>query len=187
MTVLVPLSFPAGGGSTDLDRSVADAVHRHVGADAYPALVLASNGPVVVALLLTAVAWFACRRRWWSAATMFVVPESTLAINAALLKPLWDRPLADYLAYPSGHTVHLVAVATTFVLLTDSTRARFGVALATALILAAVTIGMIGLGYHHLTDVLGGTAAAVALSIALCWVAARIRDRTDRPGSAAPS
>ncbi|MEV6280308.1 phosphatase PAP2 family protein [Nocardia sp. NPDC051832] len=178
ITVLVPLSFPVGGGATEVDREVSGAIHGALdGRGVYQALVFPSNAYVVLPLLLAAVAWFAYRRQWWRAATMFVVPEITLAINAGFLKPLWDRPLDGYLAYPSGHTVHLVAVATTFALLTDSARVRYCVAAVTGLATAAVTAGMIGLGYHHLTDVLGGIAAAIALVTALCWAAQLLADR----------
>ncbi|WP_194818427.1 phosphatase PAP2 family protein [Nocardia sp. XZ_19_385] len=179
ITVALPLSFPAGGGATDLDRDVADSVHEALDGDrgVYQVLVFPSNAYIVLPLLLAAVVWFAYRRQWWRAATMFVVPEVALAVNAAVLKPLWDRPLDGYLAYPSGHTVHLVAVATTFALLTDSPRTRRWVAAVTALAMVAVTVGMIGLGYHHLTDVIGGIAAAFAMVTALCWAAQLLADR----------
>ncbi|GAB2681793.1 phosphatase PAP2 family protein [Nocardia goodfellowii] len=173
LTVAVPLSFPADGGATDVDREIARSVHRTLDdtGGVYQALVFPSNGYIVIPLWLAAVAWFVHRRRWWRAATMFAVPELALAVNTWVLKPLWDRPLADYLAYPSGHTVHLVAVATTFVLLTDSPRVRRWAAGATVFVLCGVAVGMIGLGYHHATDVLGGVTAAVAMATALCRLA----------------
>lgn len=184
VTMTVPLSFPPGGGPTGVDRAVATGVHDVLDGDSglYQALAFPSNGYVVLPLLLAAVAWFGFRRQWRRAATMLAVPELTLALNTWVLKPLWNRPLDDYLAYPSGHTVHLVAVATTFALLTDSARTRAVVAAVTALTMAAVTVGMIGLGYHYATDVLGGIAAAIALPIVMCWAAAALApDRTGRP------
>lgn len=176
VTVALPTTFPPDGGPTDLDRALAEPVRTAL--DAHPGiyhlLVAPSNGYILLPLLLAATAWFAYRRRWWCAATMFVVPELTLAVNTWLLKPLWDRPLHDYLAYPSGHTVHLVAIAATFVLLTDSVRARLAALLVTAIALPLVAVGMIGLDYHLPTDILGGTAAAVALTITLYWLARTI-------------
>lgn len=178
VTAAIPLTFPADGGPTGLDSAVADPI-----ADALPpglaeVLVAPSSGPVVLILLLTAFGWFARRRRWWRAVTMLVVPEITLAINTWLLKPLWDRQLHDYLAYPSGHTVHLVAVATTFACLLPNPKARVTVAAITVLALVSITAGMVELGYHHPTDVLGGAAAAAAMAIGLCWLADLLRVRT---------
>ncbi|MEU0501130.1 phosphatase PAP2 family protein [Nocardia sp. NPDC005998] len=97
-----------------------------------------------------------------------------------MLKPLWDRPLHDYLAYPSGHTVHLVAIATTFVLLTDSMRARVRTVVIATVALLCAAVGMIGLGYHLPTDILGGTAAAIALVTACGRPADRLLEPTGR-------
>lgn len=166
----VPLSFPADGGPTRADREVAAPILDNL--DRYRALyrvlVVPSDAYILIPLLFAAAAWFAVHRRWWRAATMLVVPEVAVAVNTWILKPLWDRPLSDYSAYPSGHTVHLVAIAATFVLLTDSVATRYVVVVVTALSLGGVAVGMIGLGYHLVTDVIGGAAAAIALVIVLC-------------------
>ncbi|RJO73499.1 phosphatase PAP2 family protein [Nocardia panacis] len=177
VTVALPQTFPADGGPTAADRAVAAPIHSAL--DAHPgiyhALVIPSNGYIVLPLLVAGVAWFLYRRRWWCAATLAVVPELVVAINTLVLKPLWERPLHDYLAYPSGHTVQLVAVATAFVLLTDSRRARRITVALGAIALVLVAIGMIGLGYHLATDIAGGTAAAIAMTTALVWCAALLR------------
>ncbi|MCP2293933.1 undecaprenyl-diphosphatase [Nocardia amikacinitolerans] len=172
IALTIPLSFPADGGRTDLDRAVEEPVRATLDGyrGVYHVLVVPSNAYILLPLLFAATAWFAYRREWWRAATMFVVPEVAVAINTLVLKPLWDRPLHDYLAYPSGHTVHLVAIAATFVLLTDSTGARRTVAVVTVVALGGVAVGMIGLDYHLATDVLGGAAAAIAMVIALCAI-----------------
>ncbi|WP_336082166.1 phosphatase PAP2 family protein [Nocardia sp. SSK8] len=179
-TVTLGLTLPADDGPSAFDTAVAEPVRDAVSPAAAHWLVAPSNGPVVLILLLAACAWFAVRGQWWRAATMLVVPEVALAVNTWVLKPLWDRQLHDYLAYPSGHTVHLVAVATTFACLVTGARTRIAVAVLTLLALAASAAGMIELGYHHPTDVLGGAAAAVALAIGGCWVAAAPRFRRDR-------
>ncbi|MEV0293553.1 phosphatase PAP2 family protein [Nocardia sp. NPDC050710] len=181
----VPLSFPADGGATDVDRGVSAPIHealdRHH--NLYHALVVPSDAYILLPLLLAAGAWFAAHLRWWRAVTMVVVPELVVAINTWVLKPLFDRPLHDYLAYPSGHTVHLIAIATTFALLTDSAAVRYSVATVTAAALGAVAVGMIGLGYHLPTDIVGGVSAAIAMVVILCWVAQRIAHRIQRaPG-----
>ncbi|WP_410875495.1 phosphatase PAP2 family protein [Nocardia sp. A7] len=174
LTAVIPLTFPADGGASELDSVVSEDT---VSPDLAQVLVTPSDAPVVIALLLAACAWFALRRQWWQAVTMLVVPEIALAVNTWLLKPLWDRQMADHLAYPSGHTVHMVAVATTFACLVSDLRARIVVATLTVFALIAITPGMAELGYHRPTDVLGGAAAAASMAIGLCWLADALRAR----------
>ncbi|MFD3593126.1 phosphatase PAP2 family protein [Nocardia sp. NPDC058640] len=176
VTAAIPLTFSAGGGASELDSAVPE-----VSPGLAPLLVIPSNAPVVAALLLAACAWFVLRRQWWQAVTMLVVPEVALVVNTWLLKPLWDRQFHDFLAYPSGHTVHMVAVATTFACLVTDRLTRVVVAVLTVLALIVITPGMAALGYHRPTDVLGGAAAAAAMSIALCWISDALRgDREPR-------
>ncbi len=174
LTAAIPLTFPANGGPGELDSAVSQ---NTVSPDLAQVLVTPSNAPVVVALLLAAGAWFALHRQWWQAVTMLVVPELALAVNTWLLKPLWDRRLDDHLAYPSGHTVHMVAVATTFVCLATDLRTRIVVATLTVLALIAITPAMAVLGYHHPTDVLGGAAAGASMAIGLCWLSDALHAR----------
>ncbi|MEV6772322.1 phosphatase PAP2 family protein [Nocardia sp. NPDC051030] len=165
VTVAVPQFFPADGGPTGLDRSLGEHIHSSVGGHTwvYRVLVFPSNWYVVVPLLLVAAGWFAYQRQWWQAGFMIVAPELAISVNSLVLKPLWDRELHHYLAYPSGHTVHLVAVVTAFVLLSESARVRVTVVVVTVVLLPMILVGMVGLGYHHPTDVIGGAAAAIAI------------------------
>ncbi|GGL00792.1 phosphatase PAP2 family protein [Nocardia jinanensis] len=172
----IPLSFPPGGGPTAFDLAVDQRVDPRLDARPWIAevLSLATDTGVVLAILCGGVAWFAWQRRWWETATMVLVPEAAVAINAWALKPFWSRPLYDYFAYPSGHTVHLVAVVTTLVLLLRSARARTVIVALTVAAWCGAGIGMIALDYHLTTDIVGGAAAAIALAIALYWVAVYI-------------
>ncbi|MGW2661258.1 phosphatase PAP2 family protein [Nocardia tengchongensis] len=169
VTLLVPLTFPAGGGSTGADLPLEDGIHSALDAHTwvYRVLVFPSNSPVVLTLLVACAGWMAYRRQWWQAGFALVAPEVVVAINTYALKPFWERKLEHYLAYPSGHTVQLVAVVTAFALVTESRRVRSVTVIVMAVVLPAVMIGMVGLGYHHPTDVVGGTTAAVALVSAL--------------------
>lgn len=169
----LPWSFPPGGGETSFDLAVNEHVDPRLDPRPWIAevLTLATNTGVVLAVLCGGAAWFAWQRRWWETTTMVLVPETAVAINAWALKPFWSRPLHDYLAYPSGHTVHLVAVVTTLVLLLRSIRARAVIVALTALAWFGAGIGMIALDYHLATDVIGGAAAGIALAIGLYWVA----------------
>ncbi|MFD5176784.1 phosphatase PAP2 family protein [Nocardia sp. NPDC058379] len=178
LTAALPLTFPADGGPSGLDSAVADPITAAVSPGLAQVLVAPSDAPVVLVLLLAAVGWFAVRRRWWAAVIMLVVPELVLVINTVVLKPLWDRRMHDYLAYPSGHTVHMVAVATTFACLVTTLTARVVIATLTVLALVAIVPGMVVLGYHRPTDVLGGAAAAASLALALCLLAERLRPGT---------
>ncbi|WP_280434111.1 phosphatase PAP2 family protein [Nocardia carnea] len=173
----LPWSFPPGGGPTTLDLAVGARVDPRLDPRPWVAevLALATNTGVVLALLCGGAVWFAWQRRWWETATVILAPEVAVAVNTWALKPWWGRPLHDYLAYPSGHTVHLVSVITALILLLRSVRARAViVSLATAAWCAAAA-GMIALDYHHATDVIGGAAAGISLTIALYWTSVWIR------------
>ncbi|MGW4067400.1 phosphatase PAP2 family protein [Nocardia grenadensis] len=169
----LPWSFPPGGGETSFDLAVNEQVDPRLDPRPWIAevLALATNTGVVLAVLCGGAAWFAWQRRWWETTTMVLVPETAVAINAWVLKPFWSRPLHDYLAYPSGHTVHLVAVVTTLILLLRSMRARAVIVALTTVAWLGAGIGMIALDYHLATDVIGGAAAGIALAIGLYWVA----------------
>ncbi|MTE14598.1 phosphatase PAP2 family protein [Nocardia aurantiaca] len=169
VTLVVPLSFPAGGGSTGADLTLERTIHSALDAHTwvYRVLVFPSNSYVVLPLLFVSAAWFASRRQWWLAGFALVAPELAVTVNTFALKPFWERKLDHFLAYPSGHTVQLVAVVTAFALVTESGRVRTATGIVMVAVLPAVMIGMVGFGYHHPTDVLGGTTAAVALVTAL--------------------
>ncbi len=166
----VPLSFPAGGGPTTFDSAIGDEVHEGLDAHrgVYDALVVPSNAYIVLPLLLIGVLYCVRRRDWWGAGFLVVVPELVVAINTWALKPLWDRHLHHYLAYPSGHTVQFVAIATGVLLVAATVRWRIVIGVLAALALAAVAVGMVGRGYHYPTDVVGGTAFAIA-AVTACW------------------
>ncbi len=169
VTIVVPLFFPADGGPTGFDRNLGEHIHTSLGGHPgiYDVLVFPSNWYVVVPLLLAAAGWFAYRRLWWQAGFVLLAPEAAIVLNSLVLKPLWDRPLHHYLAYPSGHTVHLVAVVTAIALVSESARVRVTLLVVMAVVLPVVLIGMVGRGYHHPTDVIGGAAAALAVVTAL--------------------
>ncbi|MFF0543725.1 phosphatase PAP2 family protein [Nocardia thailandica] len=185
IAVALPPTFPGDGGPTAADLAIADAVDPAVSDGLARVLAVPSDTVVVLIAQLVAVAWFAARRDRWSAATMLAVPAVVSALNTALLKPFWHRDLHDYSAYPSGHTVYLVGVAVTFACLARTTAAVAALA-ATALAAVPVTAGMIALGYHHATDVVGGAAAATALAVPLCGVARGVRARTHPPEPRTP-
>ncbi|ATL67567.1 phosphatase PAP2 family protein [Nocardia terpenica] len=186
VTVLLPLSFPAGGGPTGFDRAIGDRIHRALDAHpgVYRALVIPSNAYVLIPLLAIGVLWYAWRRQWWRAGFLLVVPELVVAVNTWALKPLWHRHLQHYLAYPSGHTVQFVAIAAAFVLVATTLRVRVIEITVAAVVFAGVAVGMIGLGYHYPTDIVGGIATAVAAVLVASAVCAVVGSR--RPNQPGP-
>lgn len=150
------------------DRAASDAVEAGLG-DAHgvlTALVLPTEPPVVLAAVLVTMLVCAWRRRWAGAVLAVVAPAVAVAVNTWVLKPMVGRYYDDHLAYPSGHTVSLVSVLAVIALLATATWRRVVVG-AGIVLTAAAGAGMIGLGYHYLTDVLGGAAFAVAATLAV--------------------
>ena len=112
---------------------------------------------------------------WRRRHAVFIVltPVVTVAVNTWVLKPLFDRWKGDTLVYPSGHTVSLVATLALVLVLTSRRTRTITVG---AVLVIAATIGMVGLGYHYVTDVAGGTLFALAVVLGVT-----------PPGSAADS
>lgn len=163
LALLLGLPFVGGDAPAAVDRT-ADAAVARLGPGVLRVLVFPTE-PYVVALL-AAVAVVVCLRagRRADAALAVAAPLLAIALNLWLLKPLYDRWKNGTLVYPSGHTVSLVAVLTVLVLVTR----KAVVAVLAALTLLAAAIGLVGLGYHYLTDVAGGTLFAVAV-VLLTW------------------
>ncbi len=164
------------------DTAAASWVDRIFGADLelLRLFVLPAEAYVLIPVaVLVAGLCFVTRRRL-DAVAAIAAPALAIGANTWLLKPLFDRWKDGYLAYPSGHTVSLVAVLTVLVLLARPGVARAVITVIGAVVLVAVTIGMIGLGYHYLTDVVGGTLFAVAAVLAT-WLLLRWSARRRAP------
>ena len=156
------------------------------------------------ALSLLLVLWLGLRRRAWRwavavAGTMFASAALTVLVKTVVARdrPSWSLVLGPPdpgFAFPSGHTLN----ATVFFGLVAAlvlTRARslwMGAAVVGSWLVVSVAIGLsrIYLGYHWLTDVLGGWAlgsvvlAAAALA-ALAWQTLRLRTGSRDLGPAA--
>lgn len=165
--VALPWTFPADGGPTEVDAAFGRWVSRVFDHRALAWLVTPSDSALVIALLCVGIAAMLWRRRWWAAAFLAVGPEAAVEINEAVLKPTWHRHLHAYLSYPSGHTFQFVAVVTGLALVGSTTRARRITAGLGLALLPAIAVGMVGLGYHYLTDVAGGALAAMPAVLVL--------------------
>jgi membrane-associated phospholipid phosphatase len=167
LALLLGLPF-AGGTAPGAVDAAADRAVAHLSPGVLRALVLPTEPYVVLALGLLAVV-LCLRAGWrWEAGLALAVPVLAILLTGWLLKPLYDRWKNGTLVYPSGHTVSLVAVLTVLVLVTR----RVVVAVLAAVALLAATAGLVGLGYHYLTDVVGGTLFAVAV-VLFSWPARR--------------
>ncbi|HEX6357912.1 phosphatase PAP2 family protein [Actinophytocola sp.] len=130
------------------------------------ALVLPTEPHVLVPFLALLAAWCLYASRPWDALFVVLGPATAVAANTWLLKPLFDRWKGDTLVYPSGHTVSMVAtLAVVFVLANG--HARTIIVVVGAVLLIGVSIGMVGLGYHYLTDIVGGAFFAVFAVLAV--------------------
>ena len=130
------------------------------------ALVFPTEPYVVGAGVLLLAVWCLRGSRPWDALFVVLAPTSAVAVNTWVLKPLFDRWKNDILVYPSGHTVIMVAtLVVVFVLF--GRRVRLVVAAVGPVLVVAVAMGMVGLGYHYLTDVAGGAAFAVSAVVTL--------------------
>jgi len=167
LALLLGLPFAGGTAPGAVDDRVARTV-AHLGPGVLRALVLPTEPYVVLALGLLAV--FLCLRagRRLEAGFALATPVLAILLTSWLLKPLYDRWKNGILVYPSGHTVSLVAVLTVLVLVTR----RVFVAVLSAVALLAAAAGLVGLGYHYFTDVVGGTLFAVAV-VLVSWPARR--------------
>ncbi len=94
-------------------------------------------------------------------------PALAVAVNTWVLKPAFGRYYDDHLAYPSGHTVSLVATVTVVALSVSTTRTRVLTVVVGVVLTGCAAVGMAGLGYHYVTDVVGGAATAVAVTLGM--------------------
>jgi membrane-associated phospholipid phosphatase len=143
-------------------------------------LALLGSAPVVVAAVALLAAWAAQRRDYLAAALAVVGPALTVFLTEVVLKPLVDRRAGGGLLFPSGHVASATAVAVVVVLLAYrwwGMRVAVAVALPAACVPMTVTLGVVRLEWHYVTDAAGGlalgAAAVLAVAVALSEAWAR--------------
>jgi membrane-associated phospholipid phosphatase len=162
------------------DASVARAAYHYIGERSVFAhiLVSPSDGPTVYAVVAIVFLAGVLGRSLTVSALAVLGPGIAIAINEALLKPGFGRTFPrGGLSYPSGHTVSSVAALTVALLVVLSlvrTRRARVIAWTVFLVLVAVlTVGLVAMRYHYLTDVFGGYGMALGvvlpLAVALSW------------------
>lgn len=159
---------------------------------------------IIIPILVVAVSALAWKRRYGLALFLSVaiggsvILQGTMKIFFARPRPqlAWAQVLPDG-SFPSGHTMNAVIFYGAVALILWSVWGRrLGlVALAiTALIAFGVGVSRIYLGYHYLTDVVGGILAGIAWLIVVgaafrarptwrTWRSRRV-GRSDHPGAA---
>ncbi|MFF0568725.1 phosphatase PAP2 family protein [Streptomyces sp. NPDC004041] len=170
-----------------LDRSVAEALHRHAVAD--PGLVRVNRvltdwvwDPwtmrALIAVAVVVLWWRGARRlALWVAATSLLASLFQQALKAVVgrERPRWPDPVdsAQFAAFPSGHAMTAVVTCGLLLWLLRLYGAGPGLwaaALTVAVVSAVgVAVTRVYLGVHWLTDVVGGAllgVAVVALSAA---------------------
>jgi membrane-associated phospholipid phosphatase len=102
----------------------------------------------------------ALRRRWWSAAVAVVACPAAGLICVYLLKRFFDRYKEGALAYPSGHSTQVVIAMSLLVMIVS---ARLWVVVLAATVSLLGMIGMVAVGYHYMTDTIGGALLGTAI------------------------
>ncbi|PXY32920.1 phosphatidic acid phosphatase [Prauserella sp. PE36] len=167
VTLVLGLPFAGERSAGAFDAAIEKGVESAFGDGLLTAFVLPTEFPVVLGALAVLVAVAGGRRRWDLVALVVAAPTVAIPVNTWVLKPAFGRHYDDHLAYPSGHTVSLVTVLTLLALFTAPGARRLATVVVGAMLTALAGIGMVGLNYHYLTDVVGGAAFAAAVTLGL--------------------
>jgi membrane-associated phospholipid phosphatase len=133
------------------------------------------RGLTVLGVVATAAAAWIVIRRWNAVALALLAPAGTLAAEL-LLKPLVARRAPDSTTfhYPSGHVAVATALAVSLVLLVRLAWARPAVRqatmVATGLLVVAMALSVLVATAHLFSDVVGGVATGVAVTLAAAWL-----------------
>jgi undecaprenyl-diphosphatase len=140
---------------------------------------LAAPGSLIPAGVLTAAIVVACllTGRLNGATLATAAVPAAVGLDEVLLKPLVHRTYLGELAYPSGHTTAVFALAATVtvLLLIPPQPAKAGalrvlVPAAACVLGGVVAIAVIGLRWHYLTDTVAGAAVGIGTVCGLALI-----------------
>jgi membrane-associated phospholipid phosphatase len=119
----------------------------------------------------------AVTRRYRGALLVVIAAPVAGAVSEYVLKPLFDRTISGYLAFPSGHLTAVSTMAVALVvLLTGPARwplpapLRWLLAATALAAVPAAAISVVIDQYHYFTDTVGGTAVGTATVLATALV-----------------
>ena len=143
-------------------------------------LVSPSDGPAVYAVIAI-VFCFGVFARSWTVAVLGACSAPAIAPSRSprsLLKPAFGRTFPrGGLSYPSGHTVSSVAALTVALLvgltLLRTRRGRIIAWAVYAVLVVMLTIGLVAMRYHYLTDIFGGYGMALGIVLPIAVVLSR--------------
>jgi undecaprenyl-diphosphatase len=136
---------------------------------------LGSPAVVVGASLALAVLWFLGGRRRAALFALLAAPAAG-AVTELVLKPAVHRQVhPEALMFPSGHTTGAFALALTVVVLLlprEQTRllpalAGLVIGIAALALAAVVAVAVVALGWHFVTDAIGGVVTAVVVVLGM--------------------
>ncbi|HEX4225689.1 MAG TPA: phosphatase PAP2 family protein [Pseudonocardiaceae bacterium] len=183
------------------DASVASTAYRYIGQRSVLAHILVSPSDTATVYAVIAIVFLlgVFARSWTVAALALLGPGLAVAITEFLLKPGFGRTFPrGGLSYPSGHTVSSVAALTVALLvgltLLRARRARLVAGAVYAVLVIMLTIGLVAMRYHYLTDIFGGYGMALGvvlpIAVLLSWWSERAvppRRGTARPAGTPPA
>jgi uncharacterized protein (DUF427 family)/membrane-associated phospholipid phosphatase len=192
---LVARQSQAGWLDAGIDASIKARLAAHLGA-AMDVVGLGNPGETTIICAILVLACLALRRFRGALLVAVSVPLAS-GITELVLKPAFGRTMGGALSYPSGHETGVSAMAVTvIVLLLGPSRPplpawlRWVLAVAVAAVLPVLSVCLVGVGYHYLTDTIGGaavgTGTVLATALGLDALVTRLaaRRRNDRAGQA---
>lgn len=177
LTVMVLLGWAVRTGPVPIDDWF-----QQVGVEfgSYRDVFLVFSKPLLVTAGLLAGVVVALRQHRKRLALAMVVSPLVAITVVRVIKPIFGREKGGALAYPSGHTTFLVAVASLLVLLAGMRLWALVVAV------CVVLLAMFGLSmtFHYFTDTIGGVLLGTAV-VGIAAVFAR-DERYDQVDDASP-
>jgi membrane-associated phospholipid phosphatase len=177
LAVLLGLVFFHGTGPDTLDRIIDSAIitrlhsHRQILLDITRLGTLGPAAAISLALALLS------RRINGAVLSICAVAAATVVCDY-IFKPVVNRTYLGHLAYPSGHTCAVTAMATVLVILAfrPGTARIWRVlsAVIAAVAILAVAISVITLRWHYFTDTIAGFAIGLGTVVALALLIDRI-------------
>lgn len=179
--LVLSLSVRGRFDAVGADAAVSRRLQERLSSRTYTLEIVALTGSAFALGAVVVVTAVACAWLRWARAVVLVLVAPALSVASAelVLKPLVHRVRDNALSFPSGTTTGVCSVTAVIGLLllpragaprwpadAGGLLARAGPALAVTVagaVALAVAVAVVGLGWHYVSDVLGGVATAVTV------------------------